>query len=431
MSIMYFIADLHIHSRFSMATSKSLDFESLYTAARLKGITLIGTGDFTHPGWFAEIREKLVSAEPGLFKLKDEIAKQCDTSVPESCTGDVRFILQCETSNIYKKNGITRKNHNLIFAPDIETAAKFNLRLDKKGNIKSDGRPILGMDAKELFAILLDCSPDCFLIPAHIWTPWFSLLGSKSGFDSIVECFEDLAPEIFAVETGLSSDPPMNRRVSELDRLTLISNSDAHSTFSLGRNANIFNTELSYQAVRSALESGDPARCLGTLDMHPEEGKYHFDGHRKCNVCMNPTETIEKKGLCPVCGKPLTLGVLYRVEKLADRSFDEKPEKCLPFYHIIPLHEILSEILDIGPKTKKVGQYYKSALETLGPEIDILHKCPVEEIKKLKIPLLGEAIKRMRQEKIHIFPGFDGQYGKILLFEPDEKKKLMSRNQTF
>jgi len=422
---MKFIADLHIHSKFSRATAKNLNFENLHISAQLKGITVVGTGDFTHPKWFSEIKEKLVPAEEGLFKLKDEIANKCNKQIPISCRGNVRFILQCEISNIYKKNGKTRKNHNLIFVPDIKTAFHLNSKFDAIGNIKSDGRPILGLDAKDLLEIILQSSDKSFLIPAHIWTPWFSVLGSKSGFNSLEECFEDLTHHIFSVETGLSSDPPMNWRISELDGLTLVSNSDAHSPMNLGRNANLFNTELSYTAIRSALISGNPNCCLGTLDFYPEEGKYHYDGHRKCNICMHPNESIANNRICPVCRKPLTLGVLYRVKQLADRPKGGKPIKTLPFFKIIPLTNILSDIFEVGPKTKKVGGYYKSALKTLGPELMILYSYPLHKIDEAGIPLLGEAIRRMRNNKLQISPGYDGEYGKVKIFKPEEKEKLL------
>ena len=317
---MKFIADLHVHSKFSRATAKNLDLENLYIAAQLKGITVVGTGDFTYPQWFSEICEKLEPAEEGLFKLKDEIAKVCDAQVPDVCRSLVRFILSTEISNIYKKNDKTRKNHNLVLVPDLAVAEKFSAKLDRIGNIKSDGRPILGLDARNLLEILLETSDRAFLIPAHIWTPWFSILGSKSGFNSIQECFEDLTPHIFAAETGLSSDPPMNWRVSDLDRLTLVSNSDAHSPLNLGREANLLNTRLSYSGIKSALKSGDSDVFLSTFEFYPQEGKYHLDGHRNCNIRLNPRETMDCDGKCPVCGKALTLGVLYRVEELADRA---------------------------------------------------------------------------------------------------------------
>ncbi|MBL7180009.1 MAG: DNA helicase, partial [Desulfobacterales bacterium] len=288
---MKFIADLHVHSHFSRATAKNLNLENMYIAAQLKGITVVGTGDFTHPGWFAELKEKLVPAEEGLFKLKDEIAERCDKQIPKLCRRSVRFLLVSEISNIYKKNQKTRKNHNLVYMPGLDTAEKFNSKLARIGNIKSDGRPILGLDVKDLLEIILETSDRAFLIPAHIWTPWFSLLGSKSGFDSIEECFEDLTPFVFAVETGLSSDPSMNWRVSGLDGLTLVSNSDAHSPLKLGREANIFNTELSYPAIKSAIQTGDSDRFMGTIEFYPEEGKYHLDGHRKCNIRLRPEKT--------------------------------------------------------------------------------------------------------------------------------------------
>jgi uncharacterized protein (TIGR00375 family) len=428
---MRFIADFHVHSHFSRSTAKNLDFENLYIAAQLKGLTVIGTGDFTHPGWFAEIKEKLVPAEPGLFKLKEKIAKRCDQRVPLSCRGNVRFILVSEISNIYKKNNKVRKNHNLVFLPNLDLAENFNSKLDKIGNIKSDGRPILGLDARDLLEILLETSEKGFLIPAHIWTPWFSLLGSKSGFDSIEECFEDLSSYIFAVETGLSSDPAMNWRVSSLDGRTLVSNSDAHSPLKLGREANIFNTNLSYSSIKETIEKGDPESFIGTYEFYPEEGKYHIDGHRKCNVSFWPEQTRNHDGKCPVCGKPLTLGVLYRVEELADRLDGEKPEKTLPFFNIIPLMEILSDVLEVGSGSKKVMRNYMALLEKLGPEFKILNTTKKEEINSAGNPLLGEAISKMRQNKIVLLPGYDGEYGKIKIFDLQERKKLVGQKELF
>ena len=428
---MKFVADFHVHSRFSRATAKNLDLENLYIAAQLKGITVIGTGDFTHPGWFAEITEKLVPAEPGMFKLKKEISSICDQEVPASCRRKVRFMLVSEISNIYKKNNKTRKNHNLVFLSDFKTAEKFNLRLDKIGNIKSDGRPILGLDARNLLEILLETSDGGFLIPAHIWTPWFSLLGSKSGFDSLEECFEDLTDYIFAAETGLSSDPSMNWRVSALDGLTLVSNSDAHSPMKLGREANLFDTDLSYTAIRSAMESGDPEKFLGTLEFYPEEGKYHLDGHRKCNVRNWPKQTRKQGGICPVCEKPLTLGVLYRVEELSDRKEGEKPDRHHPFYNTVPLVEILSEVLKVGPASKKVTGTYRLLIEKLGPEFDILTTLKKETIDDAGIPLLGEAISKVRRSEIDLIPGFDGEFGKIKIFSQDERNRLLGQKSLF
>ena len=428
---MKFIADLHVHSKYSRATARNLDLENLYVAAQLKGVTVVGTGDFTYPAWIEEISEKLVEAEPGLFKLKEELARQCDAQVPESCRGPVRFLLVTEISNIYKKTGRTRKNHNLVFAPDIEVARQFSNRLDKIGNIKSDGRPILGLDARDLLETLLETSVDAFLIPAHIWTPWFSVLGSKSGFDSIEECFEDLTPHIFAVETGLSSDPAMNWRVSSLDGFTLVSNSDAHSPLNLGREANLFNTELSYPAIKSALKTGDSDQFLGTFEFYPEEGKYHIDGHRVCDISFWPATTLKHEGVCPVCDKPLTLGVLYRVEELADRKKGQKPSRSAPYFNIIQLKDILSEIFRVGPNSKKVQQAYQFVLDKLGSEFNILQNLDTIAIEKAGISLLPEAIERMRRQEISVIPGYDGQYGRVQIFKEHERASLMGQQSLF
>ncbi len=428
---MKFIADLHVHSKFSRATAKNLDLENLYIGAQCKGLTVVGTGDFTYPQWFSEITDKLCPAEPGLFKLKEELAKKCNQHVPMSCRGTVRFILATEISNIYKKEGKTRKNHNLVLAPSLEVAQKFSAKLDKIGNIKSDGRPILGLDARDLLEILLETSDQACLIPAHIWTPWFSMLGSKSGFDSVEECFEDLTAHIFAVETGLSSDPPMNWRVSGLDGLTLVSNSDAHSPSNIGREANYFNTELSYDAIRSAIQSGDPDQFLGTFEFYPEEGKYHLDGHRNCKVRLWPKKTIDYGGKCPECGKSLTLGVLYRVEALADREDGQKPEKYHPYYSVIPLVDIFAEIFRVGPKSKKVEHAYASAIQKLGSEFDILHHLELEAIDEAGIPLLGEAVIRMRQKKIEVQPGYDGEYGQVKIFSAQEREQIIGQQSLF
>ena len=424
---MKFIADLHVHSKYSRATAKNLDIENIYIAAQLKGLTVIATGDFTHPAWFAQIKEKLIEAEPGLFKLKEDIKRACDVKVPLTCRRKIRFILESEISNIYKKNDKTRKNHNLIFMPDLKTAEKFNKRLDNIGNIKSDGRPILGLDARNLLDIALETSSDSYLIPAHIWTPWFSMFGSKSGFDSIKECFDDLTNHIFAVETGLSSDPPMNWRVSELDGISLISNSDAHSPLKLGREANLFDTELSFYSIKEALKNPGQDKFKGTLEFFPEEGKYYADGHRKCNINFLPPETKKHNGICPVCGKPLTLGVLYRVDELADKPYGEKPKNAKPYHKLIPLEEILSKLLKVGPKSKKVQTKYMTILEKLGSELDILRILDKDVLDKIDVPLFGEAIINIRNNKIKFSPGYDGEYGKITLFSQDEIEKNLKQ----
>lgn len=421
---MKFIADLHIHSKYSRATAKNLDLENIYQAAQIKGISVVGTGDFTFPAWIEEIESKLEPAEPGLFSLKPEIARKIDPIIPESCGNPVRFILQTEISNIYKKEGRVRKNHNLVYFPDLISVKKFNARLDLLGNIKSDGRPILGLDARDLLEIVLETNDQGFLVPAHIWTPWFSLFGSKSGFDTIEACFGDLTDHIFAVETGLSSDPAMNWRVSDLDQVCLISNSDAHSPGYLGRNATVFHTDLDYFSLRNALEKNDLEAFQGTLDMYPDQGKYHYDGHRKCNVSLNPDTTAQLNNICPVCKKPLTLGVLYRVQELADREEGFIPKNRPGFTSIIPLADILAEIFEVGPKTKKVAGYYQRAIEALGPELEILTDRSHDEIQKAGVPLLAEAIQRMRSGEIHIDPGFDGEFGRVGIFSRAEKERL-------
>ena len=416
---MRFYADLHIHSKYSRATSKDCDLENLGYWGRKKGITVIGTGDFTHPAWIAEIKDKLVPAEPGLFQLRPDIEQPLTDKLPASCHGTTRFMLSVEISTIYKKADKTRKIHHLIYVPTIEKAEALNQKLARIGNIRSDGRPILGLDSRHLLEIVLETGDDCYLVPAHIWTPWFAVLGSKSGFDSVTECYGDLADHIFAVETGLSSDPEMNWRISDLDRYRLVSNSDAHSPPKLGREACIFDTELDYFAMRGALETGDGYG--GTVEFFPEEGKYHMDGHRKCGVCLSPEESRAHDGLCPVCKKPLTLGVLYRVEELADRSASERPQSVDEFTSLIPLPEVISETEEVGPKSKKVAQEYENLLDKLGSELSILKDIPLEEIEtRAPSSLIPEAIARMRDENVIREPGFDGEYGRIKLFKDNE-----------
>jgi len=410
---MPFIADLHIHSHFSRACSKTLDPENLHYWAQLKGVTVVGTGDFTHPGWFDELQEKLVEAEPGLFRLRPELAQPFDENVPRSCRAEVRFLLSAEISSIYKKGDRTRKVHNVIFVPDFQTAGKFASELAKVGNIASDGRPILGLDSRSLLEIVLDSSPDAFLVPAHIWTPHFSALGAASEFNSIEECYEDLTPHIFAVETGLSSDPPMNWRLSALDRYTLISDSDAHSPAKLMREANVFDTDLSYFSMRDALKSGDPEKWLGTIEFFPEEGKYHFDGHRKCRQRLSPSETREYDGKCPVCGKKITVGVLNRVESLADREEGFTPPRAAPFRSLVPLAEVLAEVYQQGDKTKRVQNEYFRLLDRFGSEYQFLTETPLGEIGPFSSPLLAKAIRRLRTATVEALAGYDGEYGVI------------------
>lgn len=428
---MAFYADLHIHSKYSRATSKHCDLEHLAFWASKKGITVVGTGDFTHPAWLAELQEKLVPAEPGLFRLQPALEREIATWLPPACQSTTRFMLSVEISTIYKKGDYTRKVHHLIYAPDFESAERVNARLGTIGNLKSDGRPILGLDSRHLLEIALESGPGSYLVPAHIWTPWFAALGSKSGFNSIDACYGDLAPHIFAVETGLSSDPPMNWRVSSLDRFRLVSNSDAHSPEKLAREACAFSTEIDYFAMRRALETG--VGYEGTVEFFPEEGKYHLDGHRKCNVCLSPRETRGFDGKCPVCGKALTVGVMHRVEDLADREEEsaEMPATAGAMHSLVPLPEVLSEILQVGPKSKRVAREYEGLLGRLGPELSILNQTPVEDIQQAASPLVAEAIARLRRQEVVREAGFDGEYGRIRLFHDGELEREMGNASLF
>lgn len=418
---MKFVADLHLHSHYSRATSKDLDLEHLSQWAQLKGVQVVGTGDIAHPGWLQEMKQKLEPAEEGLFRLKDEYARAVQQGVYKACQGPVRFMLAGEISSIYKKNEQVRKIHNVIFATSFAAVEKIQAALERIGNIRSDGRPILGLDSRDLLEIILNIDPQNYLIPAHIWTPWFALLGSKSGFDSVEECFDDLTPHIFAMETGLSSDPPMNWRIAALDRYTLVSNSDAHSPQKLAREANQFNTEMSYPAIFAALKSGDPATFVGTVEFFPEEGKYHYDGHRKCEIRWHPQTTLAHQGLCSVCGKPVTVGVMHRVETLADRPEGEKPSRPQRFQSLIPLPEVLAEVYNVGAGSKQTHQRYEALLTKLGPELAILQDIPLEEIEAVGGPLLAEGIRRMRCGEVSIAGGYDGEYGVIKLFDAQER----------
>jgi uncharacterized protein (TIGR00375 family) len=414
-----YVADLHIHSRYSRACSRDLNLSTLSWWARRKGITLLGTGDFTHPAWYDHLREALVPAEPGLYQLNPEADRDVTRRLPPVVADhDVRFMLSVEISTIYKRDDRTRKVHHLIYLPDLDAVSRFNAKLARIGNIGSDGRPILGLDSRDLLEIVLEASPDGYLVPAHIWTPWFSALGSKSGFDRIADCYADLAEHIFAVETGLSSDPEMNWRVSSLDRYQLVSNSDAHSAPALAREATLMRGPLSYFAVRDGLRSGDG--LVGTIEFFPEEGKYHADGHRACGVNWQPARTREAGGRCPECGKPLTVGVLSRVDDLADRPAGERPANAKEVVHLIQLAEILGELCGVGPRSKTVEARLATLVAALGPELTILRETPVADIARVDGELLAEAIGRLRRSEVHRTPGFDGEYGVIRLFEPGE-----------
>ena len=424
---MNFIADLHIHSHFSRATSKTLNPENLSLWAQKKGVTVIGTGDLTHPGWIAELQDKLIQAEEGLYRLRPDLQKKVDSEVPSSCLAPTRFLLSGEISCIYKKNGKTRKVHHLILMPDMASVLRLQKRLDRIGNISSDGRPILGLDSRDLLEITLETDERSFFIPAHIWTPWFSVFGSRSGFDSLEECFEDLTCHIHALETGLSSDPPMNRRLSALDNYILVSNSDAHSPGKLGREANILNADMDYSHIIQAMTDGQG--FMGTIEFFPEEGKYHLDGHRKCDMRLQPGKTMALQGICPGCGHPLTVGVLHRVYDLADR--DSPPKLSKKFFSLIPLAEILSELLGRGPLTKTVMSHYERLLSRLGPELHILLDLDTENIETAGGPILAEAITRMRRKEVIIKEGYDGQYGTIHLFRGAEKDSIAGQMAMF
>ena len=417
-----FYADLHVHSKYSRATSRNCDLEHLALWARKKGIGIVATGDFTHPAWRAELKEKLVPAEPGLFRLRPDLERYVEERLPPACrsaSNAVRFMLSVEISTIYKKFDRTRKIHHLIYTPDFESTDRVVDSLSRIGNLHSDGRPILGLDSRHLLEIALESGPGSYLVPAHIWTPWFAALGSKSGFDAIDDCYGDLARHIFAVETGLSSDPPMNWRVSQLDRFRLVSNSDAHSPEKLGREVCVFDTDLDYFALRRALETGEGYG--GTLEFFPEEGKYHLDGHRNCRVRLSPGETRAHDGLCPACGKPLTVGVMHRVEDLADRPEETAPpETAGSMQSLVPLPEILSEIHQVGAKSKRVAQHYESLLGRLGPELPLLNALPLEDIAPASSSLVAEAVARLRRQEVIRHAGYDGVYGTIRLFEDAE-----------
>ncbi len=410
---MRFVGDFHIHSKYARATSSAMVLENLDIWAKKKGIKVLGTGDFTHPAWFKEIQEKLEPAEEGLYKLRGS-------------DSGVRFVLSSEISCIYSKKGRVRRIHLLLLVPSLRAVEQINTRLDSVGNLKSDGRPILGIDATEVLKIALDASPEALVIPAHAWTPWFSVFGSKSGFDSLEECFDEYAKHIHAIETGLSSDPPMNWRLSALDTIALISNSDCHSLAKMGREANVFDTELSYPGIRDAIATKDPGKFLSTIEFFPEEGKYHYDGHRLCNVSLSPEESKKQNNMCHVCKRPLTIGVLNRVAELADRppfnqSIEDKPEGAIPFKKMIPLQEIIAEALHMGVIAKQCGAEYEKLISAFGNEFAVLFDAEPRELHEATVPEIAQAIMLVREGKVSIEPGYDGEYGKIQIFGKQEE----------
>ncbi len=411
---MQYIADFHIHSKYSRATSPKMDLEHLDIWAKKKGINIITVADFTHPEWFKELKSKLEPAEEGLFKLKGN--KENSTT---------KFILTTEISCIYSKNKKVRRVHFVIFAPNLEAVEKINHRLSLIGKLKSDGRPILGLDSKKLLKIVLDVSQDCLLVPAHAWTPWFGIFGSESGFDSLEECFEELTPNIYALETGLSSDPKMNWRLSSLDNLTLISNSDAHSLANLGREACVFEIEpekLSYYEITKIIKEKDRSKFLYTVEFFPEEGKYHFDGHRSCKIAFSPKETKKNNYICPVCKKALTIGVMHRVEKLADREENFIPMNVIPYKSLVPLQEIVAEALDQKKGTKAVEREYQNLIEKGESEFNVLLNLSYEELLNITLSRIAEGIKKIREGQIKIDAGYDGVYGKVKIFDNEKTK---------
>lgn len=419
---MVFISDLHIHSKFSRATSGDMIPENLWKWAQLKGIKVIGTGDFTHPGWLKEIKEKLEYQGNGLYALKKEYRSD---DIPLSCKNEVYFLLTAEISCIFKRQNRAKKVHLVILAPEFVDVENINSYLSRIGNLSADGRPILGIDPKEVLKIVKDISPFSIIIPAHAWTPHFSIFGAESGFDSLEECFGELSREIFAIETGLSSDPSMNWRLSSLDRLVLLSNSDAHSPLKIGREANIFDTELSYRGIVNSIIT--KKGFIGTIEFFPQEGKYHYDGHRVCKVRLSPAETIKQKYICPVCGKKVTIGVMHRIERLSDRKPGIRPIDAPVFYSLIPLSEIIAQVRNTGINTKAVDNEYKNLINAIGCEFDVLMNCPIEEIEKVGSRYLAEAIMKVRKGDVHIEPGYDGEYGKIKIIEDSKEESQMTQ----
>jgi uncharacterized protein (TIGR00375 family) len=420
---MRFIADFHIHSKYSRATSKDMDLENLDKWAKIKGIKVLGTGDFTHPEWFKNIKENLEPAEEGLFKFKKV--------GPESGKDFIRFILTTEISCIYTKRNRVHKIHLIVFSPSFSISEKINAHLGWIGNLKADGRPILGLDAKELAKIVLGISENCLIVPAHLWTPWFSLFGSKSGFDSIEECFDEYSKYIFAGETGLSSDPAMNWRLSALDKISLISNSDSHSPSRLGREANVFDTDVSYPTIIEAIKSKDPKKFLFTIEFFPEEGKYHYDGHRLCGISLSPQESKKYNNICPNCGRPLTIGVLNRVGELADRPEGFKPEGAIPFKSLIPLEEIIADALRSTTASRRVSEEYKKLIKIFGNEFKILLDASYQELKSATLPEIAEEIEKVREGKVFITPGYDGVYGKIKISSEEKENNLSKQGILF
>lgn len=415
---MKFVADFHLHSKYSRATSPKMHLDNLDKWAQIKGVKVLTTGDFTHPGWFEAVRDNLHPVEEGLFQIKNK-------------KSETYFILTTEISCIYSKKGRVRKVHILIFAPSFKVAERINKQLTSLGNLSADGRPILGLDAKELLKIVMGVSENCLVVPAHIMTPWFALFGSKSGFDSLKDCFEEYSKYIFALETGLSADPEMIWRLSEGQKLTLISNSDAHSPQNIGREANVFDTEITYPGIIEAIKSRDKEKLLYTIEFFPQEGKYHYDGHRDCGIRLSPSETKKYNNICPRCGKPLTVGVLNRIEQLAVSPSGFKPQGSPSFKSLVPLKEIIGEALQVGPGSKKVGKEYMSLIKKFGSELNILLDVSQEELKDATLSEVAEGIRRVREGEVFVEPGYDGVYGKVKIFSEGEQESFCEQQTLF
>jgi len=411
---MNFIADFHIHSKYSRATSNQLDLNQLSEWAKIKGVGLIGTGDFTHPLWFETLRTKLTPTPYGLFEYQG-----------------VHFILTTEVNTLFYRGGKAKNVHHLIFSPSLEAVEKMSQELAFFGDLASDGRPLLTMEARQLVKIVLGIEPRAFIVPAHAWTPHFAIFGSQSGFDSVEECYEEEAKHIFALETGLSSDPPMNWRLSRLDRYALISNSDCHSARRIAREANCFACDLNFDKIREAIRAKDPKQFLFTVEFFPEEGKYHFDGHRKCNVVWSPSETKAHKGRCSACGKPVTIGVMNRVDALADRPEGFRPQTIIPYRNMVPLDEIISEGIGVGVASQAVEREYFRLIRELGTEFFILFEAEEEALRKHANPKVAEGILRVREGKLKIHPGYDGEYGKVEIFGEEAIAKQEKQMELF
>ena len=398
-----FVADFHIHSRYSRACSKDLSVPELAKWATIKGIGVLGSGDFTHPLWLQELKDALHPTGSGLFKYDN-----------------VHFILTSEVNTLFYRGGKAHQIHHVLVAPSFESVERINKELEAFGSLGLDGRPTLQMEAWRLVELVLGIEPRCLVVPAHAWTPWFAIFGSTSGFDSVEECFEHQAENIFALETGLSSDPAMNWRLKALDRYTLISNSDSHSARRIGREANVFDCEQTYDAIAGAIKTKDRTKFLYTLEFFPEEGKYHFDGHRNCHVRFSPQETKRHGFRCPVCGRKVTVGVMHRIEELADRPDGIVPENAIPFRRIVALDEILADALGVGVGSQAVAREYQNLVYQCGTEFDVLLIRSEEELRKATTAKIVEGILRMRQGQVVVEPGYDGEYGKVRIFDEQE-----------